>query len=69
MAGVLIRRGRGVLRNVRIPRCTTFVRFQSQSTIPLQVSNPAMLLNDIAHRYENASRIVMEYVDNAVGIC
>jgi hypothetical protein len=38
----------------------------SNESLELRVSNPAMLLNDIAHRYESTARIVMEYVDNPI---
>ena len=35
-------------------------------TIDLVISNPVILLNEIAKRYESNERILMEYVDNAL---
>lgn len=35
-------------------------------TIDLVISNPVVLLNEIARRYETTERILMEYVDNAL---
>jgi len=35
-------------------------------TIDLVISNPVVLLNEIARRYETSERILMEYVDNAL---
>ncbi|MFM8321546.1 MAG: ATP-binding protein, partial [Chloroflexota bacterium] len=35
-------------------------------TIDLEISNPALLLNEIARRYETTERILMEYVDNSL---
>lgn len=35
-------------------------------TIDLVISNPVILLNEIAKRYETSERILMEYVDNAL---
>lgn len=35
-------------------------------TINLEISQPAILLNEIARRYDSSERILMEYVDNAL---
>jgi hypothetical protein len=35
-------------------------------TIDLVISNPVVLLNEIARRYDSSERILMEYVDNAL---
>jgi hypothetical protein len=35
-------------------------------TLDLEISNPAILLNEIARRYESLERILMEYIDNAL---
>lgn len=40
--------------------------FRTPGTIDLEISNPVILLNEIARRYESTERIVMEYVDNAL---
>lgn len=40
--------------------------FRTPGTIDLEISNPVILLNEIARRYETTERIVMEYVDNAL---
>ncbi|KNC86129.1 hypothetical protein SARC_01698 [Sphaeroforma arctica JP610] len=36
------------------------------SGLVLTVANPAVILNNIAQRYESISRILMEYIDNAI---
>lgn len=36
------------------------------NTLTLTVANPARILNSIAQRYQNAPRILMEYIDNAI---
>jgi hypothetical protein len=38
----------------------------SVDTFDLQISDPVLLLNEIAKRYESAGRIIMEYIDNAL---
>lgn len=40
--------------------------FRTPGTIDLVISNPVVLLNEIAKRYETSERILMEYVDNAL---
>ncbi len=35
-------------------------------TIDLEISDPVMMLNEVAKRYESAERVLMEYVDNAL---
>ncbi len=35
-------------------------------TIDLEISDPVLILNEIARRYETAERVLMEYVDNAL---
>jgi len=35
-------------------------------TLDLKISDPVLLLNEIARRYESTERILMEYVDNAL---
>jgi len=35
-------------------------------TFDLQISDPVLLLNEIAKRYESAARILMEYIDNSL---
>lgn len=39
---------------------------RTPGTIDLEISNPAILLNEVARRYETVERILMEYVDNAL---
>lgn len=39
---------------------------RTPGTIDLVISNPVLLLNEIARRYETSERILMEYVDNAL---
>eukprot|EP00466_Bigelowiella_natans_P000315 jgi/Bigna1/66250/fgenesh1_pg.1_\ len=36
------------------------------SSVQLSISNPALLLNNVSHRYATLSRILMEYIDNAI---
>jgi len=38
----------------------------TRTAVGLQISNPALLLNNVSHRYSNLARILMEYVDNAI---
>ena len=45
---------------------TPHTGFRTPGTIDLEISNPVILLNEIAHRYESTERILMEYVDNAL---
>ncbi len=40
--------------------------YRTPGTIDLVISNPVILLNEIAKRYESSERILMEYVDNAL---
>jgi signal transduction histidine kinase len=40
--------------------------YHTPGTIDLVISNPVVLLNEIAKRYETCERILMEYVDNAL---
>ena len=40
--------------------------YHTPGTIDLVISNPVVLLNEIARRYETSERILMEYVDNAL---
>jgi hypothetical protein len=35
-------------------------------TIDLEISDPVLMLNEIARRYETTERVIMEYVDNAL---
>lgn len=35
-------------------------------TIDLEISDPVLILNEVAKRYETAERVLMEYVDNAL---
>ena len=35
-------------------------------TFDLEISDPVLLLNEIAKRYESTARILMEYVDNSL---
>ena len=35
-------------------------------TIELEISDPVLMLNEVAKRYETAERVLMEYVDNAL---
>ncbi|MBE2223413.1 MAG: ATP-binding protein [Anaerolineae bacterium] len=35
-------------------------------TIDLEISDPVLMLNEVAKRYETAERVLMEYVDNAL---
>lgn len=35
-------------------------------TIDLEISDPVLILNEIARRYETTERVLMEYVDNAL---
>ncbi len=35
-------------------------------TIDLEISDPVLMLNEVARRYETAERVLMEYVDNAL---
>lgn len=43
-----------------------FSSYRTPGTIDLVISNPVVLLNEIARRYETTERILMEYVDNAL---
>lgn len=38
----------------------------AMNSFDLEISDPVLLLNEIAKRYESAPRILMEYVDNAL---
>jgi hypothetical protein len=44
---------------------TTFAA-QKPGTIDLEISDPVLILNEVARRYETAERVLMEYVDNAL---
>ncbi|MFO7681113.1 MAG: ATP-binding protein [Chloroflexota bacterium] len=44
---------------------TTFAS-QTPGTIDLEISDPVLMLNEVARRYETAERVLMEYVDNAL---
>ena len=35
-------------------------------TIDLEISDPVLILNEVAKRYETTERVLMEYVDNAL---
>jgi hypothetical protein len=35
-------------------------------TIDLEISDPVLMLNEVARRYETTERVIMEYVDNAL---
>ena len=35
-------------------------------TLELEISDPVLMLNEIARRYETTERVLMEYVDNAL---
>jgi hypothetical protein len=39
---------------------------RAPGAIDLNISDPVLLLNEIARRYETTERILMEYVDNAL---
>lgn len=39
---------------------------QTPGTIDLEISDPVLMLNEVARRYETAERVLMEYVDNAL---
>ncbi|MBP6469837.1 MAG: sensor histidine kinase [Chloroflexi bacterium] len=45
---------------------TTTFAAQKPGTIDLEISDPVLMLNEVARRYETAERVLMEYVDNAV---
>jgi hypothetical protein len=54
-------------RKENMMSATTVVDFiEEQDTLDLQISDPVMMLNEIARRYESTERILMEYVDNAL---
>eukprot|EP00300_Choanocystis_sp_HF-7_P004901 c13770_g1_i1.p1 GENE.c13770_g1_i1~~c13770_g1_i1.p1 ORF type:complete len:471 (-),score=118.74 c13770_g1_i1:656-2032(-) len=42
------------------------IHTRRHSVLSLTVSSPSFLLNNVAHRYTDTQRIVMEYVDNAL---
>ncbi|PID85597.1 MAG: hypothetical protein CSB13_07475 [Chloroflexi bacterium] len=39
---------------------------KTPGTIDLEISDPVLMLNEIAKRYETTERVLMEYVDNAL---
>lgn len=45
---------------------TTTFAAQKPGTIDLEISDPVLMLNEVARRYETAERVLMEYVDNAL---
>jgi hypothetical protein len=45
---------------------TTTFATQKPGTIDLEISDPVLMLNEVARRYETAERVLMEYVDNAL---
>lgn len=45
---------------------TTTFAAQKPGTIDLEISDPVLILNEVARRYETAERVLMEYVDNAL---
>ena len=47
------------------PVAKTFAS-QTPGTIDLEISDPVLMLNEVARRYETAERVLMEYVDNAL---
>ena len=42
------------------------MRPYSSTTLSLQVSSPALLLNHMAERYTSSARILMEFIDNSL---
>ncbi len=49
-----------------LPTRNSATAHHTPGTIDLVISNPVVLLNEIARRYETSERILMEYVDNAL---
>ncbi len=39
---------------------------KTPGTIDLEISDPVLMLNEVAKRYETTERVLMEYVDNAL---
>lgn len=46
-------------------RSNTFAT-NAPGTISLEISDPVLMLNEVAKRYETTERVLMEYVDNAL---
>jgi hypothetical protein len=42
------------------------VNIPDSDTLDLKISDPVLMLNEIARRYESSERILMEYIDNAL---
>lgn len=47
-------------------RSTQSFAQHTPGTINLEISDPVLMLNEIAKRYESTERVLMEYVDNAL---
>ena len=47
-------------------RSTKSFAQHTPGTIDLEISDPVLMLNEVAKRYESTERVLMEYVDNAL---